>query len=78
MLQGVRGGAAVDRAALAGADRQGLAKLVTDFPEIAELDLNPVFATAQGAIAADVRIVARLCAAAGRYRPSRATRSCAR
>src|SRR5216684_3180704 len=31
--------------------------LTTDFPEITEMDLNPVFATRDGAIAADVRIV---------------------
>ena len=31
--------------------------LVADFPEIAEVDLNPVFATPEGATAADVRIV---------------------
>ena len=35
-------------------------QLVADFPEIAEMDLNPVFASKGGAIAADVRIVHRL------------------
>ncbi len=46
-----------------------VSQLVADFPEIAELDLNPVFATAQGAIAADVRIVRRFRAAAGALSP---------
>src|SRR4029077_12195779 len=34
-----------------------VSQLVTDFPEIVELDLNPVFATKKDAVAADVRIV---------------------
>src|SRR6266481_4992757 len=34
-----------------------VSRLITDFPEIAEMDLNPVFATKDNAIAADVRIV---------------------
>ncbi|MGU3541154.1 acetate--CoA ligase family protein [Methylobacterium sp. A54F] len=56
MLKGVRGSEPVDRAALADIIVK-VSRLVTDFPEIAELDLNPVFATARDAIAADVRIV---------------------
>ena len=36
---------------------ENVSQLVADFPEIAEMDLNPVFATDEGAIAADVRIV---------------------
>src|SRR5512139_2519453 len=56
ILKGVRGAAPVDRTALAGMIR-GVSQLVADFPEIAEMDLNPVFATDKGAIAADVRIV---------------------
>jgi len=56
MLKGVRGGDPVDRAALADMIVR-VSELVDDFPEIAELDLNPVFATKDGAIAADVRIV---------------------
>ena len=31
--------------------------MVNDFPEISELDLNPVFASADGAVAADVRVL---------------------
>ncbi|MBV8799130.1 MAG: acetate--CoA ligase family protein [Alphaproteobacteria bacterium] len=56
ILRGVRGAKAVDRAALAGMIEK-VSKLVADFPEISEMDLNPVFATQEGATAADVRIV---------------------
>jgi acetyl coenzyme A synthetase (ADP forming)-like protein len=56
MLKGVRGGDPVSREALAGIIVK-VSQLVSDFPEIVELDLNPVFATKNDAIAADVRIV---------------------
>ena len=56
ILRGVRGAPPVDRAALAGMIER-VSHLVSDFSEIAELDLNPVFATEHGAIAADVRVV---------------------
>ena len=56
MLHGVRGGEAVNREALADVVVK-VSRLVSDFPEISELDLNPVFATKEEAIAADVRIV---------------------
>src|SRR6476469_6017208 len=56
VLKGVRGSEPVDREALARMIER-VSELASDFPEIAELDLNPVFATAKGAIAADVRIV---------------------
>ena len=56
MLKGVRGGDAVNRDALAEIIVK-VSQLVSDFPEISELDLNPVFATKANAIAADVRIV---------------------
>src|SRR3979409_173045 len=56
ILKGARGGDAVDRRALAGLS-PSVCKLVSDFPEIAEMDLNPVFARKDGATAADVRIV---------------------
>jgi acetyl coenzyme A synthetase (ADP forming)-like protein len=56
MLKGVRGGDPVDREALADVIVK-VSQLVSDFPEISELDLNPVFATKSDAIAADVRIV---------------------
>lgn len=56
VLRGVRGAPAVDRAALTGMLRR-VSDLVNDFPEIAEVDLNPVFATPEGATAADIRII---------------------
>jgi len=56
MLKGVRGGDAVDRAALSQMIVR-VSELVSDFPEIAEMDLNPIFASKSGAVAADVRIV---------------------
>jgi acetyl coenzyme A synthetase (ADP forming)-like protein len=56
ILKGVRGGEPVDADTLADVIRR-VSELVTDFPEIAEFDLNPVFASASGAVAADVRII---------------------
>jgi acetyl coenzyme A synthetase (ADP forming)-like protein len=69
MLHGVRGGDPVNRDALANII-VGVSQLVTDFPEIVELDLNPVFATKKDAIAADVRIVVDF-----NYKPKPAPRS---
>ena len=69
VLKGVRGSEAVNREAL-GLLIERVSHLVSDFPEIGELDLNPVFATAKGAIAADVRIVIDANPAPARYRPS--------
>src|SRR5687768_10657253 len=48
---------------------QNVSQLISDHPEIAEMDLNPVFATKDGAIAADVRIVVDPSPAPARYRP---------
>jgi acetyl coenzyme A synthetase (ADP forming)-like protein len=56
MLKGVRGSEPVDRAALADIVRR-VSELVSENPEISEVDLNPVFADARGATAADVRVV---------------------
>jgi acetyl coenzyme A synthetase (ADP forming)-like protein len=56
LLKGVRGAKGVDRNALASMI-VNVSELVGDFPDIVELDLNPVFASDKGAIAADVRIV---------------------
>jgi acetyl coenzyme A synthetase (ADP forming)-like protein len=56
VLKGVRGEAPVNREALA-LILSHVGALVSDFPEITELDLNPVFATPKGATVADVRIV---------------------
>lgn len=71
MLKGVRGSDPVDRDALAGLI-VGVSELVSDFPEISEMDLNPVFASKDSAIAADVRIVVDFAAKVPRYRPSEA------
>ena len=49
-----------------------VSSLVADFPEISELDLNPVFATEHGATAADVRIVLDFNPAPARDRPDQA------
>src|SRR5499427_5660492 len=68
ILKGVRGGDPVNRDALATMI-QNVSQLIADYPEIAEMDLNPVFATRDGAIAADVRIVVNFSPAPARYRP---------
>lgn len=69
VLKGVRGADPVNREALA-AMIQRVSELVSDFPELSELDLNPVFASKDGAIAADVRIVVDFAPQAEKYRPS--------
>ena len=56
ILRGVRGTKGIDRAALADIMAK-VSKLLGDFPEIQEVDLNPIFATEKGAKAVDVRIV---------------------
>src|SRR4051812_5285591 len=68
MLKGVRGGDAVNREALQTTIVR-VSQLVSDFPEISELDLNPVFASKDSAIAADVRIVVNFTPKAPRFRP---------
>jgi acetyl coenzyme A synthetase (ADP forming)-like protein len=69
ILKGVRGSDPVNRDALA-ALIENVSQLVSDFPQIAEMDLNPVFASKAGAIAADVRIVLDWTPPVERYRPS--------
>jgi acyl-CoA synthetase (NDP forming) len=56
LLAGTRGRAAVDIDALMRT-LQAVSWLLTDFPEIIELDLNPVFAGPEDAIVADGRAV---------------------
>ncbi|ANS69234.1 acyl-CoA synthetase (NDP forming type) [Streptomyces lincolnensis] len=56
ILRGVRGAQPVDRWAVAEQIRR-VSELVTDFPDIAEVDLNPVIATPEGAMAADIRVI---------------------
>jgi acyl-CoA synthetase (NDP forming) len=55
LLFGHRGSPAVDTAALADVLLR-VSRLADDLPEVAELDLNPVIATAGGAQAVDARI----------------------
>src|SRR3954463_13082641 len=68
MLKGVRGSDPVNRDALATLIEK-VSQLISDFPEISEMDLNPVFATKNGAIAADVRIVVDWNPPEARFRP---------
>ena len=56
VLRGVRGRPGVDQQALADMIER-VSVLVTDFPEISEVDLNPVLATEDGATAVDARFV---------------------
>ncbi|HJU09224.1 MAG TPA: acetate--CoA ligase family protein, partial [Candidatus Binataceae bacterium] len=71
VLHGVRGGAAINRDALAQMI-VAVSRMISDFPEIRELDLNPVFANSGGAAAADVRILLDFTPSTERYRPSQA------
>jgi acetyltransferase len=58
LLDGVRGQPPLDKAAIIDAIMR-VAQLVQDFPEIVELDINPlvVYPEGQGAIAIDMRLV---------------------
>ncbi len=67
VLDGVRGAQGVDREALA-ALVANVGRLVSDCPEIHELDLNPVFASAGGVCAVDARMLLRE-PAEPRFRP---------
>ncbi|MDQ6942771.1 MAG: acetate--CoA ligase family protein [Candidatus Eremiobacteraeota bacterium] len=69
MLKGVRGAEPVDRDALASII-EAVSQLVDDFPEISEVDLNPVFATPSGATAVDVRILVEFDPPEQRHRPA--------
>jgi acyl-CoA synthetase (NDP forming) len=69
ILGGVRGGEPSDIAALAKIIA-AVSNLVSEFPEINELDLNPVFVWKDGACAADVRVLLDFQPQKQRYRPS--------
>ena len=69
ILRGVRGLPAVDRDALS-ALIVNVSQLAADFPEIVEVDLNPVMASADGVIAVDARLVVDFEAKAAPPRPS--------
>jgi acyl-CoA synthetase (NDP forming) len=56
ILQGARGAQPADLGALEAMILQ-VSEFMTAHPEVAELDLNPVFAYPKGAIAVDARIV---------------------
>ena len=56
ILNGVRGAEGVDKGAVASIIT-ALSDLVSDFPQFAEVDLNPVLAAKDGATAVDVRII---------------------
>ncbi len=70
ILNGVRGAKGVDREALA-AIIETVSQLATDFPEIAEIDLNPILARPDGAIALDIRVLLDFAPPRERFRPSR-------
>jgi acyl-CoA synthetase (NDP forming) len=55
LLEGFRGGPKVSIAALEDVLLR-VSRLAEDLPEVAELDLNPVIAKAEGCLAADARI----------------------
>ncbi len=56
LLQGYRGAPAADLGALE-AIVQSLSRFAQDNPEVREIDLNPVFAYPNGAVAVDARVV---------------------
>ena len=58
MLRGARGEPPVDRGALAEAIAR-FARLALDFPELAEIELNPLIAGAAGVTAVDARAMLR-------------------
>lgn len=62
LLQGVRGAPPADLPALEDILIR-VGRLAADFPAIAELDLNPVLAFGDGAVAVDARVMLRTCMA---------------
>ena len=69
VLDGVRGAEAVDRDALADII-VNVSELIADFPEIREIDLNPVLAGARGATAVDALIAVDFSPPKEIFRPS--------
>jgi hypothetical protein len=61
LLDELRGDAAVDRNALADVLRR-IAQLGHDFPQLLELDANPVLASDKGVLALDARVKLRVSA----------------
>jgi acetyltransferase len=58
LLAGYRGRAAIDQHALTGALLK-VSQMACDLPELAELDINPLLADAQGVLALDARVRVR-------------------
>jgi hypothetical protein len=58
ILRGIRGRPSADRPALAAVLRR-LSQLAADFPEIEEMDVNPLIAFESGAVAVDARVRVR-------------------
>ena len=56
LLKGVRGDKSVDLEAAMDAVLR-ISQLVTDFPEIVELDVNPLLLYEKGSLAVDMRII---------------------
>ncbi len=69
VLRGVRGAKPVDRGALTGII-VNVSQLIDDFPEIQEIDLNPVLANATGATAVDALITVDFSPPKEIYRPT--------
>ncbi len=69
VLNGVRGAPAVDKDAIAAIIAR-VSNLISDFPEIQEMDLNPVFASPSGATAVDALITVDFSAPKEVFRPS--------
>ncbi len=70
ILKGVRGAKPVDREALISII-ENVSALVNDFPEISEVDLNPIFARPDGATAVDARIIVDWNPPEPRFRPDK-------
>jgi acyl-CoA synthetase (NDP forming) len=58
ILEEIRGMPAADKDAIAGVLLR-LSRLAGDFPEIEEIDINPLLASHSGAVAADGRVLLR-------------------
>jgi acetyl coenzyme A synthetase (ADP forming)-like protein len=71
VLKGVRGAPPVDRDALA-AIIVSVSELISDFPEISEIDLNPIIARPEGATAVDALISVDFSPQKQPYRPGQA------
>ncbi|MGH6921542.1 MAG: acetate--CoA ligase family protein, partial [Geminicoccaceae bacterium] len=70
VLRGVRGADPINRDALARVV-VAVSNMVADFPEIQEVDLNPIFATKDGAVAVDALISVDFTPKKEIFRPSR-------